>query len=457
MNKSASIILSIVMIMVVAVVASAAANADNFGYTPGIDVLYVKVNGDEVTDNQTISTYLQRGQDLEITVKLRSYVNLTNVEVSTYLSGYEYNSDGDERISDVQELPEVDANVDYPVTLKIKLPDLVQTDNYKLRVSIADRNSALATFNYNLKVDAPTHEIEIKDVTLSPAESVKAGRSLIANVRLKNFGAQSEEDIKITAKVAELDGVEDTYYINEIGADESKSSEDLLLRIPMDAKPGVYTLKVEADYNNGHDKATDEVEFEVLKGDVAASGTSGTATTPTTPQPNTTTPTTPTQSNNVLINYDANTKVLTQGEGGAIYSVTIANQGATARSFVVDVSGVDWATVRMSPGNMVVVNPGESKAVYVYVSANEDASVGTHDISATIKSGSDVVGTAAFKADVVEAKASLNQTSFNSILTYLLVALVIVLVIVVIVLVVSRGKGPSRKQEGEFDNTQSYY
>lgn len=457
MNKRVSTILSILMILVVGVFASATAYADNFGYTPGIDVLYVKVNGDEVSDNETIRTNIERDQELEITIKLRSYVDLENVEVSAYITGYEYNDE--DRISDVEVLPSVEANVEYLVKLKVKLPQNVEKDDYKLRVSIADRYSALATFNYNLKVSAPKHEVYIKDVILNPAEEVKAGRSLIANVRLKNVGAQDEEDIKIKAEVEELDNVEDTYYMDELKADESKTSEDLLLRIPSSTKPGTYTLKVTIEYNNDHDSDTKRVDFRVLESDIA------TSTTTTTPQQNTTTTTPPVvnppQGNGVLINYDSNSKVLTQGEGGAIYSVTITNQGATAKSFVIDASGAEWATVRMSPGNVVVVNPGESKAVYVYVSANEDAPVGTHEISASIKSGTEVIGTATFKADVVEAgKKSFDQSLFNSILTYLLIALAIVLVLVVVVLVMTRGNRGAKKKEQkeeEFDTAQSYY
>ena len=142
--------------------------------------------------------------------------------------------------------------------------------------------------------------------------------------------------------------------MDTLDADEAKTSEDLLLRIPSDTKPGTYTIKITAYYNNDDDTATKEIEFDVLESDVAAPSTPATPSTPTTPS----TPSTPSApSSGVLINYDSNSKVLTQGEGGAIYSVTIANQGTAAKSFVIDASGVDWATVRMSPGNVVVVNP----------------------------------------------------------------------------------------------------
>ncbi len=451
MNKSISAIISIVMLMLVAVFASASVNADNFGYTPGIDVLYVKVNGDQVTDNETIRTNMERDQELEVLVKLQSHVNLTDVEVSAYVSGYEYNDD--ERISDVEYLPDVEANVEYPVKLELELPQLVEKDDYKLRVSIADRYSSLANFNYNLKIDAPEHELKIRDILLSPAEKVRAGRSLIANVRLKNIGAQDEEDIRVEAEVEEL-GISDVTYINEIEEDDSKTSDDLLLRIPVDTDPGIYTMKVTAEFNNDHDKVVEQVDFEVLESDLDL--------TPSDEEEEEQEETEEEEeqdvvSGNVMINYDSNSKVLTQGEGGSIYSITITNQGSTAESFLVDVSGVDWATIRLSPGNLVVVGPGQSKAVYVYASADENAEVGPHEFSAVIKSDNQVVGTANFKADVVESSASFDQTSFNTILTYLLIALVIVLVLVVIVLVVTRSKGNKGEGEEEFDATQSYY
>lgn len=455
MNKSISTIISIVMLMVVAVFASASVNADNFGYTPGIDVLYVKVNGDQVSENETIRTNLERDQELEVLVKLQSHVNLTDVEVSSYISGYEYNDD--DRISDVEYLPDVEANVEYPIKLELELPQIVEKDDYKLRVAISDRYSSLASFNYNLKVDAPEYELKIRDIILSPAEKVKAGRSLIANVRLKNIGSQDEEDIRVEAEVEEL-GISDVTYINEIEEDDSETSDDLLLRIPVEAEPGLYTLKTTTEFNNDHDKVVEEVEFEVLESDLDL------------------TPSDDEEeeedqedgadeeedeedsaSGNILINYDSNSKVLTQGEGGSIYSMTITNEGNTAKSFIVDVSGVDWATVRLSPGNVVVVEPGQSKAVYVYTSANENAEVGTHDFNAVIKSDSEVIGTATFNADVVESSASFDQTSFNTILTYLLIALVIVLALIVVVLIVTKNKGGRKGEEEEFDATQSYY
>lgn len=459
-----SILLAILVMVIATAFASVNVAADNFGYTPGIEVLYVKVNDEAVNDNATIRTSLERNQELEIVVKLRSMVNLSDVEVSAFISGYEYNDQDDERISDVYVFDDTEAGVEYIAKLNVKLPDIMDKDDYKLRVAISDRYSSLAAFNYNLKVEAPKHDIVIRDIVLNPSEEIKAGRSLLANVRIKNVGDQAEDDIKIKVEILELSGVQDVFYIDNLEEEESETSEDLLLRIPSETKPGTYTVKATVYYDNDHSKVTDEVEFEVLKSDVAATapstttttGTSGTTTTTNTSTG--TTPTTPAQ-NEVLVNFDSNTKVLTRGEGGAIYSITVTNNAATAKSFVFDVSGVDWASIRLSPGNLVVVNPGESKAVYVYASANEDAAIGEHSFSANVKTGNTVVGTVSFKADVVEGQATLKSSTLNAVLMYLLIALVIVAVLVLIVYGVTRAKkGGSKKSEApEFDMGQSYY
>lgn len=461
MNKSITTVFSIIILMLATVFMSAAANAGNFGYTPGMDVIYLEINDFPVSDDEVVRINFDRDQELEINMKVLALLNLSDVEVSAYITGYKYNED--ERLSDVEYFAEMESGVEYPIKLAVDLPQLIETDDYKLRVSISDRYSSIATFNFNLKVDAPENELKIKDIILNPADKVKAGRSLITNVRLKNIGQATEEDVRIQAEVREL-GISDVVFMDELDEEETRTSDDLLLRIPMDTKPGMYTMRVTVEYDNDHEKTVEDVDFEVVEGDVPQTpvcvtcgntNNDNTNTNNNNNNDNTNTDTTPAK-DQVTINYDSNSKVITQGEGGAIYSITITNAGTTAKSFVIDASGVDWATVRMSPGNVAVVSPGESKAVYVYASANENAAVGTHEFTATIKSADKVVGTATFKADVVESSGSFDKTSFNSILMYLLIALVIVLVLVVVVLIVTKGK-KNEPQEEEFDSTQSYY
>ena len=457
MNKK-TLLFGIIIILAMAVFAVSIKAADNSGIDPGVDVLEIKINGDTVTDNATISTSVERNQNLDISVKLRALVNNSNVDVTAYISGYDNNNNPDERISDVKTYENMESNVEYNAKLSIKLPDIMDQADYTLRILVATRDSDTKSFNYNLKIDAPTHELAIKDIILNPADSIKAGRSLIANVRIKNIGNKTENDIKVKTEIESLDGVQATYYMDNLESDISKTSEDMLLRIPAETKPGFYTIKATVYYNNDHETVSKTADFQILPSDVAAPTTPST---PVIPTPNgTATPATPADQNNVLINFDSNTKVLTRGEGGAIYTITVSNNGATAKSFVFDAAGVDWANLKLSPGNMLVVNPGESKAVYIYVSANEETAVGEHAFSVNVKSGNTVMGTVNFNADVVEAQSAVKSGTLNAVLMYLLIALVIVAVLVLIVFAVTRmnKKGGSKEsKEPGFDMGQSYY
>jgi len=410
--------------------------AGNFGENPGIDVLYVKINGDEVTDNESVRTQIERGNELDIVVKLQSDSNYTmkDVEVSAFITGFEYNDNPNERLSDTTEPFDVDPNVVYTKKLTLKLPNVVEKDNYKLRVVVSDRYSSLKVFNYNLQIDAVRHAIQIKDVTLSDDE-IKAGRALIAVVRLKNIGDRTEEDVKVKVEIPAL-GVSATDYINEIESDESKSTEELYLRIPSNAKEGSYTVKTTLTYDNDHEKETREDSIKVLAAEEAVVGG-----------------TTNASQEKVIVSVDSQTKVVTRGEGGAIFPVTITNEGTTAKSFTIEVDGVDWATVKMSPSNVVVLNPGETKAVYLYVAANEDASIGEHMFSVSVKSGDKVLETATFKADVIEAQPT-KESNVKTVLTWVLIVLIAILIVVGVIVAVQKARKP---EEPGTDLTQTYY
>lgn len=446
--KSVMKAFSILMVLVLAVFASASVRADNnFGATPGIDVLYVKVNGDTVSNNQTIQTEFQRNNNLSVEVKLQSQDNATmqDVEVSAFIDGYEFNSNPNERLSDATEPFAVMPNVVYTKNLQLSLPGIMQNDSYKLRVVVADRYSSLNVYNYNLLVDSVAHAIQIKDVTLTPSDTVQAGKSLLAVVRLKNVGADTEQDVRVNVAIPDL-GVSATGYINSIDPDTSKSSEELYLRLPIDAAKGIYGVVTTVTYNNDHSDATRTDNINVLASPVQPQTSNNTPQTTAGTQPATT-----------VVSADTNTKVVSQGEGGAIYPITITNQGLTAQSYTLSVDGVDWATTRWSPSNLVVVNPGESKAVYLYVSANEGTSVGERMFSVAVNSGNTVLQQIPLKADVIESQAAASQTDVKTVLEYVLLVLIAVLVVVAIVVAVRKAKGKNEGGETAEDLTQTYY
>ena len=80
----------------------------------------------------------------------------------------------------------------------------------------------------------------------------------------------------------------------------------------------------------------------------------------------------------------------------------------------------------MDPASSVVLQPGESKAVYVYVSANEDAATGEHMFTLSITSGTETLKQVALKANVLEV----GKGDFKRGLEVALIVLVILLVVI---------------------------
>ncbi|MBS3103264.1 hypothetical protein J4458_07515, partial [Candidatus Woesearchaeota archaeon] len=109
--------------------------------------------------------------------------------------------------------------------------------------------------------------MQIRDVVLSPGEEVKAGRALLASVRIRNRGERDEEGIKITVSVPEL-GVSASDFVDELEKDgdddDETTSEELFLRIPDDAETGEYTLVTEVEFDDGDERETYEQVIRVM-------------------------------------------------------------------------------------------------------------------------------------------------------------------------------------------------
>lgn len=464
MRTTMSNILQLFVLVTIALVTASTALAGssftqdtlNAGDTPPLFVELVKVNGIDFTANQNAGTNyldLERDNELEIQVRLQATAALEDVEVEASVTGYEYNDNKLESLSDSAEPFNAEAGRTYVKTVTIKLPELLNKGQYKLRVLISGKNTQTLVYNYNVDVSAAKHSIMIKDVTFTPGQSVKAGKSITSVVRVKNVGLKTEENIKVKVAISEL-GISQVAYIDELKAESSKSSEELDLKIPLCTKPGVYTLAASIDFDNFHGKDVKEYDITVFQNEQcpAAQQTPGGQT----QTPGQQTVTQPVQ-DVVEIAVNTETQLVTKGQGGTIYPVVLSNKGTTAKTYTIQVDGVtDWATTKLSPSGLVVLNPGETKAIYVYVAANENAAAGERMFSVTIKSGDTVIKQVPLKADVVEASAGAAQgTSLKTVLQYALITLFVILVIVGIVLLVQKMKGDD--EQTTTDVGQTYY
>jgi uncharacterized membrane protein len=308
-------------------------------------------------------------------------------------------------------------------------------DIYGLRVRFEDRTAGV-THTYNFDVTSVRHELTIKDVVFSPESKVKAGRALLSTVRIQNTGSKTEDSIKVSVSVPDLD-LSASDYIEELKQGESTTSEELYMRVPNCAESGQYEAIVSVTYHDGEKVISQKKTITVIDGDVCEVKASSAA-----------------SSGKTIITVGPETQNVVAGEGGVIYPLTLSNTGAETKTYTIGVNAGDWADVKVSPSNVVVLNGGESKAVYVYVSAKEGAAAGEKVFGVSISSGSEVLKEITLKANVAEKSSSLSGLKKG--LEIGLVVLVVLLVILGLIIGFNKLKGDEEDKE-EPEAGQTYY
>jgi uncharacterized membrane protein len=403
----------------------------------------VKIDGDvlcavgDASCTQPNVLGLEKDDEFKVKVQLRSIVALDDVQVEAFIRGF----DSNDLIEDISDVFDAKANVTYYKTLTLKLPLRMDQDTYKLRVIVSDRDNTENVENYELEIDSVRHGLEIRDVIISPESTVKAGRALLVSARIKNRGESSEEDVKVKVSIHEL-GISASDYIDEIDeedctsddCDDSVTSEELYLRIPDNARTGDYTLQVQVEFDDGDETETKTSTIHVVGVDEQPVETEVTKT---------------------IITIGPESQEVTKGVA-SVYPITLTNAGTNSRTYTIMVDSADWATFKISPSNVVVLNPSESKAVYVYATAAATASAGEHIFSVTVKSGDKELKQVALKADVKgsEAAAATGWSKVKKALEWGLGILVVLIVILGLIIGFNKLKG---EDEEEKDESQTYY
>ncbi|RMF06662.1 hypothetical protein D6764_01770 [Candidatus Woesearchaeota archaeon] len=398
----------------------------------------VKVNGDVVSPGGTEVRSLDRDNEFDVKVFLTALADADNVQVEVMMRGYDHN----DLIEDISDVFDLEEGVTYVKTLHITLPKRMEAqDQYWLRVLVTDRNSDLVQENYVIYVNTDRHDVEIRDVIFSPENEVKAGRALLATVRIKNYGKTDEENIKVSVSIPDL-GVSASDYIDELDAGDSISSEELYLRIPMCVETGTYDVKVEAEYDDGDEVTTKTESIRVVQDETCGAKEE---------KPSE-------QTEKTFITAPGSQDVV-KGTTGAVYPVLITNAGSQAKTYALSVSGVEsWGAYRIEPSAVLVVPAGKTETAYVYVTANEDAPEGEAAFFVEVSSGSDKkmlpLTANVVKGEETEAGAS----SWDKVKRGLEVGLVVLVVLLVILgLIIGFNKLKGDEGSGEEDMSQTYY
>ncbi|VVB81117.1 Uncharacterised protein [uncultured archaeon] len=226
-----------------------------------LNVEHAQIDNTEILASSVNKLDIERDQDFTLKLEIFASNAAKDVEIRAFISGYEFNDAN--AISKMLGPFDFAQSTTYIKKMTLTLPDDVDVAQYYLRVVISDRNGEELIYRYTLNVNAPRHMMKVQDIILSTS-TVQAGQALLASIRLENQGQKDESDVKVVLSIPSL-GITATNYIAEVQNDKQEETEEMFLRLPKCAEPGVYDLNVEALYNDGHDKATSSAKVTVLE------------------------------------------------------------------------------------------------------------------------------------------------------------------------------------------------
>lgn len=412
-------------LMIVALMAIGAVSAQS------LDILYVKINGEEfdisVVGAHDNNLQVERGEDLKIKVRVKATADVENVQIEADIYGYKYSHKEEELVSATTKPFDMSTGDVDNVNLNLQVPLKMDKKYTLLRIRVGTEDGESFEQVYQLHVIGvdESNAVIVKDYSFSPSSTINAGRAFTAMVRVQNIGDDDLDDVKVTVAIPELN-VRDSEYLDELDADEKETLEEFLLRIPDCAEPGVYDVEISVEFDE-YESTTETATITVLSGDTCT----------------------------VKSKIDSGKAVVMVPEAQEVeagnevaFPIVIANQGTSAKTFTITVSGVEsWGTSRLSPSSVVIVPAESTRTVYLYVEANGDAE-GNKLFMATISSGEDSEAIP-LTANVVAGDST--NVNLKRGLEVALVVLVIILIIVGLII------GFNKLRGNEDDGSQTYY
>lgn len=426
-KKMSLFVLLVLMLALVPSIASAESLVD-------VNVEYIRIDGEQydpydLTDD---NIEVRRGDDLPVRIKLKAGSDVENVQVMAEITGYEYSQYESDKVFTRTRTFDMSVNDTKTVDLDLEIPVRMDERYTKLRIRVSDEDGISYEKMYQLHVVGVEREdaVIFKEIEFSPANEVMVGRAVSALVKVENVGDNDLDDVTLLVRIPEL-GVQDVETLDQVDAGEKETFERIILRVPSDANPGQYTVEFTVRFDE-YESTTETRTLRVLESDEVVDES-------------------PVQKTMVTV---PEAQHVTKGTAGAVFPITITNLGDGARTYTLDVQGVDaWGTSRVDPGSVVSIPKGASATAFIYVNALDTAEAGNKIFKVTI--GADGESKEIALTAIVD-EASSNQ-SWSGVKRALEIGLVVLVIILILLgLIIGFNKLRDVKDDDD-DESKTYY
>ena len=345
------------------------------------------------------------GEDFTLKVYFTALEDDTDVTVEAEIEGEKVEFDVSTSVFDVI------AGKSYKKTLSLEVPYELKDEinnTLELNIEIDGKEHKFVLTTIDLTVQRPSYNAVVKSIT-TPS-SIEAGEILPVEIVLKNMGYNDLDDIYVSAEIVGLGVIQgpkwlgDLVYLEDNNDNEDTVAGKLYLKVPYDAKAGVYDLEITV---KNDDTETVEVKEIVIGNDF---------------------------SSNIIVSTTK--QVVAKGEE-AVYDLLIVNPTNNVKVYkIVSEGDVSFTNT------IVAVPAGSSKVVSVTASSNTD---GEYAFVANVFVGDRL-------EEVVNLQLTVEGKSTNSIVV-LTVVLAIIFLVLLVVLIVLLGKKPEKAE----DFGESYY
>lgn len=325
-----------------------------------------------------------------IRVTFRADGDMSDVKVKVYMEGHRDDVSASTSRFDIE-----DGNV-YTKLLSLRLPsdsdDL--SEEYTLYVEVVSKNDRTER-EYTIGMQRDSYTLEVLSVDYS--SQVSAGDVFPVSVVVKNIGYNRLDDTYVVVSIPAL-GVSARGYVGDLipaedyvdyDNEEDSMSKTVYLKIPGNAKLGVYDLEVEV-YNDDAETVSTGL---IAVGDSASS----------------------------VALASVKNKDVNAGET-ITYDLVIVNSADDVKIF--NLNAVSGDALSVSVPSVVTVGPDASEIVPVIVHVADNAAVGTYTFSVDVNGEQTVFG-----ANVVGGNASASVVALTVILVIIFVVLLAVLVV----------------------------